>query len=313
MTQINALLAAPSAEEQRLAQLKLSLEEKLETLKQLHVDAEMLELTSEDDLESEIQQAGDFRDEIYSAVVRLSPVSAPVPVSATATPRTPPPADDRIKLPKLTILPFEGDITQWTPFWDSYESAIHQNSTLTEIDKFNYLRSLLKGTAREAISGLMLTTANYDEAIAILKRRYGNKQAIISRHMDALMALEPVTSNNNTRALRHLHDKIESNVRSLSAMGVVAESYGTLLSSVIVNKLPSGLRLMIGRKICEGEWKLVSILKELAQEIEAREWTSACTTDPILQSKRTRARHDCSFALQGYTTSLLLLPSAPSV
>ena len=58
----------------------------------------------------------------------------------------------------------------------------------------------------------MLTTANYDEAIAILERLYGNKQAIISRHMDAFMALEAVTSNNNMKALSYLHDKIESNV-----------------------------------------------------------------------------------------------------
>ena len=76
----------------------------------------------------------------------------------------------------------------------------------------------------------MLTTANYDKAIAILKKRYGNKQVIISRHMDALMALEAVTSNNNTKALHHLHDKIESNVRIFSALGVVADSYGALLS-----------------------------------------------------------------------------------
>ena len=183
------------------------------------------------------------------------------------------------------IPPFEDDITLWTPFWDSCESAIYQNSILTESDKFSYLRSLLTGTAGEAISGLMLTTANYNKAIAILKKRYSNKQAIISRHMDAIMALETVTSNKNTKALCHLHDKIGSNVRSLSALGVVADSYGTFLSSVIVNTLPSGLRLMIGRKIGEEEWKLETILKELTQEIEARERTSACTTEPILQSK----------------------------
>ena len=205
-------------------------------------------------------------------------------------PRTPPPSDDRIKLPKLTIPPFEGDITQWTPFWDSYESAIHQNSSLTEIDKFNYLRSLLKGAGREAISGLMLTTANYDEAISILKKRYGNKQVIISRHMDALMALEAVTSNNNTKALRHLHDKIESNVRSLSALGVVADSYGALLSSIIINKLPSGLRLIIGRRIGEGEWKLETILKELAQEIEARERHPPAQLIPICRLSEQRSQ-----------------------
>ena len=284
MKQIDALLAVPGAEEPKLAQLKLSLEEKLETLKQL--DTEMLELTGEEELENEIQQADEFKDEIYSALVKLRPASVSAPVLVTTTSRVLPPSDDRIKLPKLTIPPFEGDITQWMPFWDSYDSAIHKNSSLTGIDKFNYLRSLLKGDAREAISGLMLTTANYDEAIAILKKRYGNKQAIVSRHMDALMALQTVTSDNNTKALRHLYDKVESNVRSLSALGVAADTYGSLLSSVIASKLPNGLRLIISRRVGEGEWTLQTILKELALEIEARERMFASTTDSNLPAKR---------------------------
>ena len=77
--------------------------------------------------------------------------------------------ENRIKLPKLTIRPFDEDITLWTTFWYSYKSAIHANTSLTDVDKFNYLRSLLRGTAREAVSGLTLTGANYDEAITVLK------------------------------------------------------------------------------------------------------------------------------------------------
>ena len=229
LNQIDTLLVAPGTEEQKLAQLKLSLEEKLTTLRQL--DAEILELTGEDDLEAEIQQADEFKDGIYTAIVKLRPGTAPTTPMMAAPPRAPPPPDSRTKLPKLVIPPFEGEIC------DSYESAIHRNTGLTGIDKFNYLRSLLKGTARDAVSGLLLTTANYDEAIIILQKRYGNKQAIISRHMDTLMGLDPVTSS-NTKALHHLYDTMESNVRSLNSLGVAADSYGSLLSPVVVNKLP---------------------------------------------------------------------------
>ena len=37
--------------------------------------------------------------------------------------------------------------------------------------------------ALEAISGLTLTGANYDETIEILQKRFGNKQLIINKHM----------------------------------------------------------------------------------------------------------------------------------
>lgn len=87
-----------------------------------------------------------------------------------------------------------------------------------------------------------------------------------------------IRGSNHTKALRHLYDVIESNVRSLRALGVAADSYGSLLSSVLMNKLPNELRLIISSKVGDGEWNLEALLKELVEEIEARERTMACAT-----------------------------------
>ena len=84
----------------------------------------------------------------------------------------------KVKLPKLVLNRFNGDLTKWSTFWDSSESSVHNNPSLSGVDKFNYLHTLLEGTASEAISGLKLTSANYEEAIAVLKKRFGNKQQI---------------------------------------------------------------------------------------------------------------------------------------
>ena len=355
MSAIDALVGEEEPDAIRLAQLKLSLEEKLNTLTRL--DSEILDITEDDNVEDEIQEADEFKERVYGAIVRLGnrtrsltgpvtppatavltspaipPADAPVvvtaapstdaPVVITTIPTTKPsvvvttvptnepvvttPAStassrDRVtmrvaesspvtlttavttpiptpavvpalgvRLPKLTIQPFDGNMTLWTSFWDSFDSAIHQNTGLNEVDKFNYLRSLLRGSARDAISGLMLTEANYTEAIAVLRRRFGNKQQIITKHMDILMNAEAVTSPHNVPALRHFHDVVESNVRSLKALGVAAETYGSLLATVLMNKLPNDLRLIIGRKIGEADWQLDTIMTELLQEIEARE------------------------------------------
>ena len=40
----------------------------------------------------------------------------------------------------------------------------------------------MEHSAKDAISGLLLTAANYDEAIDVLKTRFGAKQRIISKH-----------------------------------------------------------------------------------------------------------------------------------
>ena len=56
--------------------------------------------------------------------------------------------------------------------------------SLSNIDKFNYLVSLVESSAADAITGLM-TSANYGEAIAILQKRFGNVQGIVNKRMEA--------------------------------------------------------------------------------------------------------------------------------
>jgi len=41
------------------------------------------------------------------------------------------------KLPKLTLPTFDGDILQWQSFWDYFESSIHSNGNLTDVQKFD--------------------------------------------------------------------------------------------------------------------------------------------------------------------------------
>ena len=57
----------------------------------------------------------------------------------------------------------------------------------------------MEGPASEAISGLKLTTANYSEAAAILKRRFARKLLIITKHMEVLLSVDAVMSEHNLK------------------------------------------------------------------------------------------------------------------
>ena len=59
------------------------------------------------------------------------------------------------------------------------------SSELTDVNKFNYLKSLLHRSAKDAIAGLSLTAANYKEAVDVLQRRFGDKSHITAKHMQA--------------------------------------------------------------------------------------------------------------------------------
>ena len=163
-------------------------------------------------------------------------------VSQHEAPKITSKASNKAKLPKLTLPRFAGDPTKWTTFWESFSSAIHSSEELNEVDKFQYLKSLLEGSA-----GLPLTSSNYSHAVDLLAKRFGSKQVIISKHIEELMKLPKVNDGGDLKQLRQLLDKTESAARSLQGIGISTDTYGTFLTPVIMAKIPQELRLILSR------------------------------------------------------------------
>ena len=205
-----------------------------------------------------------------------------VPVSAARVPK--------VKLPKVILKRFDGSLIQWATFWDMFESSIHTNLELSDIDKFNYLHSLLEGSAADSISGLSLTASNYSEAIAILKRRFGNKQQVVNRHMDLLLELEPVFSMRDLKKICHLYDQVEGHVRNLRSLGVSSESYGSLLSPIVMKRLPQELCIIVSKQGSDS-WNLDQMMEIIEKELEARERASMNSSGHNTQIQ-TRKSHD---------------------
>ena len=98
------------------------------------------------------------------------------------------------KLPGQNIKQFYGNPLEYQNFWDSFRAAVHENDTLRDITKFDYLKSYLKGQAVSAISGISWSEENYSEAIEILEKRFGNKQILILSNIDQLLSISYVES-----------------------------------------------------------------------------------------------------------------------
>ena len=231
------------------------------------LDEEIAELIDDEAVVlREITEADEFSERIYESLARINMcVSGAGGSSEGAGPSSS--TLSKAKLPKLDLPAFKGDITEWTTFWDMYESAVHSNSNLSSVQKFTYLRTLLSHSGKDAIAGLILSDANYDEAIKVLKERFGNKEKIIANHMEELVNLDSfVCSSGN---LRVLYDKIECHTRELRALGMPEQAYNCLLPLLLMKKLPRELALTISRKIPENEWNLTKIMEELGIELES--------------------------------------------
>ena len=94
---------------------------------------------------------------------------------------------------------------------------------------------------------------------------------IVNKHMDNPINMAPGYSNPDLRGLRQLYDLVEVHVRGLKALGVTSESYGSLLSSVLTNKVPQEVRLIANREVKGGHCELDRLLAAMYQELETRE------------------------------------------
>jgi len=141
-----------------------------------------------------------------------------------------------VKLPPLDLPCFEGSYDQWTSFFDSFMALIHTNGTLSNVQKFYYLQSCLKGEAAQIISSIQITDLNYENAFRSLRERYENKRLIIQSHLRLLFDVSPISKINHVD-LRVFLDTIQKNIRALKSLGEPVEYWDTLLVYMFVLKL----------------------------------------------------------------------------
>ena len=88
-----------------------------------------------------------------------------------------------VKLPKISVPSFKGDLLNFSSFWEQFDITIHSKQQLTEAEKLAYLKdSLTDGPARHAIEHLVQTSENYVEAITCLRKRYDRPRLIHQAH-----------------------------------------------------------------------------------------------------------------------------------
>ena len=75
------------------------------------------------------------------------------------------------------------------------------------------------------------------------------------------------------RGLRRLYNEVETNVRSLKALGVEQATYGAMLTSVLLTKLPPEIILIATRKASSGDLDLETLQRVFEEELAAREFS----------------------------------------
>ncbi|GFY53316.1 integrase catalytic domain-containing protein [Trichonephila inaurata madagascariensis] len=180
-----------------------------------------------------------------------------------------------VHLSKLQIDKYFDGPCLWLEFWNKFQNSIDKNETLTKVDKFSYLKSLLGGVAGNVVNGFTLSDDNYDNALILLKERIGREEIVVNVHMSKFLNLYPVKDSNNIIGLRKLYDICKIQIRSLESLNVTSRMYGHLLQPINLKLQPEDLVLDFNRKQLgkkgESTFDVMELLQFLKIEIECCE------------------------------------------
>ncbi|XP_013178720.1 PREDICTED: uncharacterized protein LOC106125857 [Papilio xuthus] len=142
------------------------------------------------------------------------------------------------KIPNLQIPSFDGNLTEWSSFKSLFDGVIDSHEQLTHLQKFQYLKSLLRGEAAGLIDSLTVTEENYQHALSILTKRYDNKLITVNFHLKNILSVTSISKIN----LKNFLTRLQQSLDSLKALNVPVDTWDLILIYIIIQKLDQSLR-----------------------------------------------------------------------
>ena len=199
----------------------------------------------------------------------------------------------RVKLPAIKLPKFGGNPLKWQDFYEKFIKLVHEEDAYSDIEKFQYLLSSLEGEGLAPISGISQTGDNYDLALQVLCQRHGKPEIIRQKHFVELSNIPPAKPN-DYKSLQSTFDTANAHIRSLlnlysekptcklnhthcTPCTEVAdhdqhcyfEEKNEIFASLLLAKLPAGLRSELTRRKKEERWTLGELESLLLAEIDA--------------------------------------------
>ena len=271
----------------KLEAYKTELFETRESLKKM--DEELLETMYEKEqdevIDKEIEEASTYKQNILITVSNIEDQLAKLTMntpslvrsdsqgSAAASSSISSGTRVKVKLPKLEIRKFSGQVHEWKEFWDAFSSAVHDNEDLADVDKLKYLRGYLDGSARSVVAGVPTRDSSYAIAVDLLKKRFDNPHVIKRSHTNHLISLAPVFGERNISRLRQLLDQIEIHHRGLKVLGVNPKTYSNFVVPFLMEKVPESILLSMIRTADKDQLELTieDFIGALEKEVKVRE------------------------------------------
>lgn len=140
---------------------------------------------------------------------------------------------------RCKITPFYGEFTKWQEFRDMFLAMVDARP-ISNVEKLQYLKNAVKGSAASILSSWQLSGNNYVAAWQSLCDVYEDEYLIVKAHLDRLFAMPHVPDAYD--AIRSTIDTTNEAVRSLDALGIPVEHWDTILVYMLEVRFSANLK-----------------------------------------------------------------------
>lgn len=209
---------------------------------------------------------------------------------------TPPPGDFnssgsgvgeiRVRLPKLDLPKFDGTLSSWPNFRDTYVALIHSNSSLKDIEKFHYLKASLSGWAAETISSVPSEAVSYSTAWETLLKNFDNNRLLASNYLDKILNFPPLKSESLSE-LKSFLSVFRENIAALNKLKIKDLGQFILLH-IATNVLDSNTRYAFENAFKEEAFPSCdSLITFIESKCKILELSSKTPSGDVTQSRST--------------------------
>lgn len=177
------------------------------------------------EIETGVQRPLGFKDldtieDMYGSIKYAEKlISPPATTAASVPPSDAETTESFVKLQRLELPSFNGDIADWPLFYNLFKVNIHDRPDIPKGHKLQHLLAKLTGRAQLMCSGILPTEANYDVIWNVLLNRYEDKRNLATHYLDILFNFK----TNKFESSQHLTlfvDKVGAAIAALKALNI---------------------------------------------------------------------------------------------
>ncbi|KFD64388.1 hypothetical protein M514_23412 [Trichuris suis] len=148
--------------------------------------------------------------------------------------------------PTITIEPFDGDPRRWDQLIGSFKALVIRS----DAQRIAILRQLLARRLRASIAPSFYGPNLYSQALADLRRLFGNPNLIIDAYIKNLLDIPPMKSNEGSDVDKFFYE-IHGAVNTLRVYGADADLSSRTTLQAVVSKMNRRMQFMWARRLYE--------------------------------------------------------------